>query len=184
MRNYAAIASALHRLVENLNGMAYRCANDASWTMEFVSIGAKALTGYAPEQLIGNRDVAYGDLIHPDDRLMVWNAVQSALDERRVFRMTYRIRDISGREKWVWEQGSGILDDYGSIVALEGYITDISELKESEVRYRSLFTNNHAVMLIIDPDGGDIVDANPAACAFYGWSHGDMITRTFPISTR
>ena len=77
----------------------------------------------------------------------------------------------------VWEQGRGIFDDEGSVVALEGYITDISELKESEVRYRSLFTNNHAVMLIVDPDGGGIVDANPAACSFYGWSREELISK-------
>jgi PAS domain S-box-containing protein len=47
---------------------------------------------------------------------------------------------------------------------------------ESERHYRSLFENNHAVMLIIDPEDGAIVDANPAACAFYGWPH-EVLTR-------
>ena len=41
--------------------------------------------------------------------------------------------------------------------------------RESEERYRRLFRNRHAVMLIIDPENGAIVDANPAAEAFYGW---------------
>jgi len=44
------------------------------------------------------------------------------------------------------------------------------ELRESEQRYSSLFKNNHAVMLLIDPESAEIVDANPAACSFYGWS--------------
>lgn len=43
-------------------------------------------------------------------------------------------------------------------------------LKESEERYRSVFNNNHANMLIIDPETLDIVDANPAACSFYGYT--------------
>jgi PAS domain S-box-containing protein len=42
-------------------------------------------------------------------------------------------------------------------------------LRESEARYRSLFENNHAVMLFIDPYNGAIVDANAAACTYYGW---------------
>ena len=42
-------------------------------------------------------------------------------------------------------------------------------LLESEKRYRSLFENNHVVMLLIDPETGDIVDANQAAVNFYGW---------------
>jgi PAS domain S-box-containing protein/putative nucleotidyltransferase with HDIG domain len=43
-------------------------------------------------------------------------------------------------------------------------------LNESEWRYRSMFYSNHALMLFIDPKTMDIVDANPAACAFYGYS--------------
>lgn len=47
-------------------------------------------------------------------------------------------------------------------------------LQESEERYRSLFKNNHAVMLLIDPENADIVDANPAASSFYGWSYEEL----------
>ena len=43
-------------------------------------------------------------------------------------------------------------------------------------RYRSIFVNSHAVMLILDPGSGRIIDANPAAEAFYGWPH-DVLTR-------
>ena len=31
-------------------------------------------------------------------------------------------------------------------------------------------------MLIIDPDNGEIVDANPAAVNFYGWSKEKLIS--------
>jgi PAS domain S-box-containing protein/putative nucleotidyltransferase with HDIG domain len=48
-------------------------------------------------------------------------------------------------------------------------------LRESESRYKSLFENNHAVMLIIDPDAAAIVDANPAACAYYGWNRAELL---------
>lgn len=44
-----------------------------------------------------------------------------------------------------------------------------AELRRSEARYHSLFSNNHTVMMLVDPDNGGIVDANPAACAFYGY---------------
>jgi PAS domain S-box-containing protein len=58
---------------------------------------------------------------------------------------------------------------------------DVTELKqaerhmrESEQRYRSLFKDNHSVMLLIDPESANIVDANPAACSFYGWSREEI----------
>ena len=47
-------------------------------------------------------------------------------------------------------------------------------LRESEARYHSLFDNSHAVMLLIDPDSGAIVAANPAAAAFYGWTQEQL----------
>ncbi len=48
------------------------------------------------------------------------------------------------------------------------------ELRQSEARYRSLFENHHTVMLIIDPDDGRIMDANPAAARYYGWRHEEL----------
>ncbi len=41
-------------------------------------------------------------------------------------------------------------------------------------RYTSLFENNHAVMLLIEPETAAIKDANPAACAYYGWSREEF----------
>lgn len=49
-------------------------------------------------------------------------------------------------------------------------------LAESEERYRSLFENTYAPMLILDPDDGSIVDANEVAGAFYGWSVDELRT--------
>ena len=58
------------------------------------------------------------------------------------------------------------------------------DLRESEAQYRSLFKNNHSIMLLIDPETADIVDANPAAVSFYGWSY-ETLTRKkiFNINT-
>ncbi|BBD07537.1 diguanylate cyclase [Desulfovibrio ferrophilus] len=42
-------------------------------------------------------------------------------------------------------------------------------LRDSEERFRSVFENNHAVMLLVDPSSGRIEDANPAAANYYGY---------------
>lgn len=62
----------LATLMGNLPGMAYRCRNDKNWTMEFVSSGCLGLTGYYDKQLTYNAKISYADLIHPEDRNMVW----------------------------------------------------------------------------------------------------------------
>ncbi|MGD2175449.1 MAG: PAS domain S-box protein, partial [Candidatus Brocadiaceae bacterium] len=137
---------ALATLMRNLPGMAYRCRNDPEWTMEFLSEGCLSLTGHHPSALIENREVAYADLIHPEDREEVWHEVQRAVAENRPFRLTYRIRTAEGEERWVWEQGRAVLSEDGECAALEGFITDITErrraqeqLQESRERYRELW---------------------------------------------
>ncbi len=42
-------------------------------------------------------------------------------------------------------------------------------LKESEVRYRSMFYGNSSAMLLIDPNLNLVIDANEAAAEFYGY---------------
>ncbi len=48
------------------------------------------------------------------------------------------------------------------------------DLKESEERYRKLFENHSAVKLLIDPENGNIIDANPSAEKFYGWTCNEL----------
>ena len=49
-----------------------------------------------------------------------------------------------------------------------------SALPEPEDLYRTLFVHNHSPMLVIDPESAGIVDANPAACTFYGYSREEL----------
>ena len=118
-------------LLSNLQGMAYRCRNDRTWTMEFVSQGSRSLTGYAPQDLIDNKRIAYNEIIHPTDRQAVADEVDTALAANKPFELTYRIITLDGQTKWVWEQGRGIQRD-GALEFIEGYITDITELKQTE----------------------------------------------------
>ena len=39
----------------------------------------------------------------------------------------------------------------------------------SDEIYKSLFENSYSVMLIIHPETGSIIDANTAACTYYGY---------------
>jgi PAS domain S-box-containing protein len=43
-------------------------------------------------------------------------------------------------------------------------------LYKSEERFRKLFERHAAVKILLDPDTGNIIDANHAASDFYGWS--------------
>ena len=47
-------------------------------------------------------------------------------------------------------------------------------LRGSEERYRQMFERNRAIKLLVDAQTGAIVDANPAALEFYGYSLDEM----------
>ncbi len=126
-------------LLNNLPGMVYRCRNDRNWTMEFVSEGCISLTGYTSEELIKQKGVTYGQIIHPDDREKVWNEVQSALKNKSAFKITYRIICKDGQTKWVYEQGAGV-KQVSTILMIEGFITDITDQKKAEQEIRILNT--------------------------------------------
>ena len=136
---------AMTTLLSNLPGMAYRCFNDPDWTMEFVSDGCKALTGYDTADLIGNKKLAFAEIIHEDDRPMVWDLAQRGINAKQTFTLQYRIVTASGNIKWAREQGQGVYDKYGQLTALEGFISDVTDkwlaeeaLKESEQKFRLL----------------------------------------------
>ncbi|WP_341734645.1 PAS domain S-box protein [Microcoleus sp. EPA2] len=121
----------LATLMSNLPGMAYRFRNDDR-SVEFVSEGCYQLAGYSPDEFIGTRKISLSELTHPEDRDILWNAIQVAVLENRPYQLTYRITSKSGEVKWVWEQGLGVFSESGELIALEGLITDISEQKRSE----------------------------------------------------
>lgn len=139
-----------------------------------------AMLGYTPDEL---RSLTYVDLTHPDDVQESVVRFRELLDGKRTsyqFQKRYLRRD--GSVVWTRATVSLVQRGEGATVAV-AMIEDITaqkeaedSLRESERRYRSLFRNNHAVMLLIDPATGQIVDANPAACAFYGHPI-DQITR-------
>ena len=72
-------ARMLHTLLGNLEGMVYRCRDDADWTMEFVSEGSLQLTGYRPEELLRDGRVSYETITHPEDRDRVRREIQRPL---------------------------------------------------------------------------------------------------------
>ncbi len=43
-------------------------------------------------------------------------------------------------------------------------------LKESEERFHAMFEKHHAIMLLVEPESGNIIDANQSAEKFYGYN--------------
>jgi PAS domain S-box-containing protein len=175
----------LFTLTSNLPGMVYRCRNDRDLTMEAVSQGCLALTGYGPDDLVANRTISYGDVIHPEDRGRVWDEVQAALSRREHFQLMYRIVSSGGRVKWVWEQGTGVFSSDGRLLSLEGFVIDISEQKRirdelrlSEDKFSKIFQASPDWISITTLDEGIFLDVNDGYLKSSGYTRDEVIGHT------
>ncbi|HOO85286.1 MAG TPA: PAS domain S-box protein, partial [Prolixibacteraceae bacterium] len=171
----------LYTLMSNLPGMAYRCKNDADWTMEFVSKGCFELTGYNDYEIEQNKLISYGKLIHPNYCEFVQKEVDRALMSRKYFEIQYAIVDRKGIERWVWEKGQGIIDSNGEVVAIEGFISDITQLNEIESQLRqseNLFQTmalNLGVGIFKTDSKGYTTFVNPKYCEMTGLSASEAM---------
>ncbi|MEM7260104.1 MAG: PAS domain-containing protein, partial [Pseudomonadota bacterium] len=77
-------------LMDNIPGVFWRCSCDEHWTMRFMSAGIEPLTGYRPDELVGNRVASFASLIHPADADMVEHAVHDAINNNTSWDMEYR----------------------------------------------------------------------------------------------
>ncbi len=162
-------------LLNNLEGMAYRCLFDAQWSMVFVSQGSLALTGYAPDELCGNAVVSWEQITHPHDRARVRAVIGQAVQTGLRFSVEYLITTRDGQTRRVVERGVAVRDEQGERV-IEGFIEDITvrhatleALEHAELRYRHIF--EHASEGIFQTTReGQYLAANPALARIYGYA--------------
>ena len=126
----------LSTLMNNLPGMAYRILNDRHWTLEFVSKGSMDLIGYDSGYLQGNSINRFSERVHPEDQKKVRETIDAAVKSKTTFELFYRLITTNDNYKWVWEQGSGVFDESGKLVALEGYVNDFTAQKVTELELR------------------------------------------------
>jgi len=172
----------LETLISNLPGVVYRCRNEPSWPMEYIEGECERLVGY-PAAALESGQVSWGeDVIHPDDRDELWATVQGALAEGDPFEVTYRVRTAADERKWFWERGRGVFDD-GDIVALEGFITDVTDRKRREeeltattARLEALFDHSPDMIDVHDAEG-TIRDVNRRICEELGYDEDELLGR-------
>ncbi len=96
----------------------------------------------------------------------------------------YQARKRDGGLFWI-EMNARLQEMIGPtgeiIPVIDGFAQDVTPqilaqqgLRESEERFRTIFEHNSAAMLLLDAATGAIVDANPAAADFYGWSVSEL----------
>ena len=132
------------------------------------------------------------ELVHKTD-LDVWPrelAEKYRADDRHIMyrRQGTEVEElvqVDGRTAWYETIKRPVFDEAQRLLGTVGFARDISDrrealekLKHSEKRFRSLFEHASSVMLLVDTVTGRIVDANPAAVAFYGFPADELLAKS------
>jgi len=139
----------------------------------------RQILGYSEEEL---SKLKWQEITHPDDVQKNQDHISTIISgENSSARFEKRYIHKDGHIIWV--DISTILqrDNENKPLYFITTIQDITErkqadeaLRRSEEDYRKLFENHSAVKFIIDPETGDIHDANYAAAKYYGWTRDEL----------
>lgn len=143
----------------------------------------KAITdvgGYTPEDVVGKRFALF-KAFSPQTLAKIIKLYAQRL--QGVHSPPYETEMITktGAKRNIEVHGAPMQAKDGKIRGTVAILRDLTDTKRLEKdradtasRYKGLFNNRHVPMLVIDPDSGRIIDANPAACKFYGYSYDEL----------
>lgn len=134
MKKAAKKTELIKSVVDNLPGLVFRVINDGEWTFGFASSGARALLGFAPEELVTARSLRH--MIPEEDQKENRRVLSLISKENPHYEVVYRIRTAPGKIKWVKEEGTGIFSGKGKLLALDGFLVDITDQKTAEIQLR------------------------------------------------
>ncbi len=137
-------------LINNVPGVVYQSKNSKNWEVFFISEGCFTLTGYHANEFIEGK-INFGELIIDEDKNQVWNTIQKAIKKKESYNVMFGIKTKKGQLKYIWRQGEGVFDMDGNLIALEGFIQDITKQRKLAFDLKSFEAKNKAILLAI-PD--------------------------------
>jgi PAS domain S-box-containing protein len=179
-----AAAEKLRSVTASIPGVVYRMrANLLTREVvhEFVSDGARELTGLDPEAVLADAN-QFTRLIHPDDLPAMEVALLGAIQSGAATDVEYRLRHPDGSLRWVRGRVrvSGRSPD--GWVVFDGFSLDITTQKEAErhvrendAKFRALFEGTSAGVVLVDAEADRILDCNEALLAIVGCPRDEVV---------
>lgn len=131
----------LQALIGNLPGTLFRCRNDATHTMEYISSGIEALSGYPVEAFFDGR-CTWATVTHFADRERVRGEIARQLAQGAGYTIEYRIVRADGAIRYLWERGVCLGDPASSESLIEAYAHDITDATQRMQRLEYLATHD------------------------------------------
>lgn len=112
------------------------------------------------------------EFYHPDYRSLISNAIKNALEQNKSFDVICKFITARGNEKWVRSTGKKVGD------TLVGSFQDITDLKNSELKFKGIFNSSFSFIGFLNPDGV-LLEANSTALEMADLKPEDVIGKKF-----
>ena len=164
-------------MLENLQSVIYLCKLDEFFTPLQLYGQMETLSGYSADEFISGRKKIV-DLYHPDEKAMIFEAVQKAAAEKGAFHLMFRVQHREGRWLWVESIGKIVEDeiDRGQVY-VSGFLLDVTERKRVEDEYQKMseiVRHNPASVVVTDIEGR-IEFVNPKFEELTGYSFAEVL---------
>jgi PAS domain S-box-containing protein len=126
----------LEKILIRSDSFIYIRENDLDWQLSYISPNFYNFFGPI-ENYSGHNPICLAKYIHPDDIIRIKAEILIAEHERRdQMHLEYRITNNSDKTIWVSDAMEMIRNSNGSIIKIQGVITDITYQKEAEVKIK------------------------------------------------
>ncbi len=109
------------------------------------------------------------------DEIVRLNKIITALMDRAEYSTSVQSSDFNVFQSAVMLEEQVKLRTAELMLALRENEKINRKLRESEEQFASMFRKHSAVMLLVEPETGAIIDANQAAVDFYGYPHAKLL---------
>ncbi|MCG8571052.1 MAG: ATP-binding protein [Spirochaetes bacterium] len=174
-------------LINNSEDLIYLYRLKPQEKFEFISQSAQNISGYSPEEFYQNTDM-FSKLVHPDDYPLLEFMKEYPMMNNKPIIMRWVKKD--GDIIWTEQRHVNIFDKKNNLIAIEGFIRNITHqkstefaLRESKKIFREAINNANDAIFIYqytdDGISGQIIEINESGTNWMKLDKEELVKMTF-----
>ena len=149
---------------------------DVRTNKNFMSARFKEMLGYPPDHPMDSYD-GWADLLHPEDRGRVLDALWAHVRTGSPYSIDYRLKHRSGEWRWYHAHGQAEWDSDGNPVRMAGSLEDIHEkrtIESARARLAAIVEHSEDAILGLTL-AGEVLTCNAAAMRIFGYGAESLL---------
>lgn len=164
-------------LLKDLNIITYQREADTNWSFIYLSDTMEAVTGYPASDFINGGKRSFAEMVHLDGITDIKKKMIVSFDNQTPFEIEYCLEDANGKMIWILEKGTGVYDQNGVLLRIDGVLINIAKNREIDEKFEILQKTVEQApdsIVVTEPDGS-ICYVNKAFCETTGYTKEEVL---------